>query len=906
MSLVITLIFMAGCIDDLRNRNVFDSGAGDAFIRFSVENVVSTRDGDIQDMESVVDHAYLLFYEEDVSLETGLPIAAVRAEIDAASPGTLKFKIPLLLNPDTDYQLLAVGNADDYIPNGFSSYEEYIEAWCRNSSDSEFSPLQLFCDRIISPIDCLPMSGGVAGNSCFRFSMENGAYKVSASLSFRRMVARIDVANIVKEGFKVEGILLCNWRDAVATSSPDASIGNRLGEVHGVLSEENATDDMFITMPEFDEDGIQRLNKMIYCFPSVSYDSFLSDKESTALIIKAKYGSDTQSSYYRVNVGLNGNVSNVKANTKYFITIQSVKGSGASTPEEAYAASESPIVLSVVEDWDLDGSNFAMDENGNFIVVSSSRLNFDGDDDGNREVKVLTSKGLSWNASYIPDDDNSSEAFKVIKLSESSIAVSPVAENTESYVISGKCEISGMSSEGSQLKVEIALSQHPMAEQPYVPVIPDLPFAILPLDGERVKITHDASEGTIEIDAFDPDCFNSFIDIPFLVYIKSDNSKENLSISSELKWPLEGAVSKHKYNDYFYCSNSFSTSSGKISVFSKSKDKELTINDMNYAQSANNVKNNDTIYLSVGAMAPDDPPIKRNIRLFNNENWHEINYTLTIKPRATIIDDVIISDTKGQRWLIFDRNVQDLSYSNFSEYIGIKSDGSKYQAYNYLSQSPALTIPFKDRNNQGESFSESLHVLYRGVYKNLSNAIVSENSTSVSSSRYLWLQKFERNSGQYCISPFYDNSIYEKWNFPTIDILKLCAGKIRVSKLRMYLVSEEPVKEGKNKIPVCCYWPYNGDPMDNVSLSAGMTYGYFAAGESNNPESLVFIYCDKTEIKTVESRKGTYYGFSRLVRPLTSKELDDYKMNYLGYSSEPHKLTICHPDTYTSEGWLPY
>ncbi len=61
-------------------------------------------------------------------------------------------------------------------------------------------------------------------------------------------------------------------------------------------------------------------------------------------------------------------------------------------------------------------------------------------------------------------------------------------------------------------------------------------------------------------------------------------------------------------------------------------------------------------------------------------------------------------------------------------------------------------------------------------------------------------------------------------------------------------------------------------------------------------------------IPPVSSIKPAYEGFLRLVRPLTNTELEDYKTNYLGYGKDPHRLTICHPDTYESEplGWIPY
>ncbi len=369
---MMTIIIMEGCADDLRNRTIFDGGAGEAIISFSVENLSSTRNGVSSDMESEIDHAYLLFYSAAGALENEVPVAAARAEVKSSQPGSLSFSMPSSLEPNKDYRLLAIANADDFVPNGYSDFKEYLETWCNNASSTETGPLILFSSSCIAKETKLPMNCGSAGDCKFQFSQTNGVYDISASLSFRRMVARIDVANIVKEGFVVEKVALCNWRDSEPAATSDSQLGNRVGNIKASLSdvEGSQLDIDFIDMPAADEAGIQQLTRSLYCFPSVSYDSYLGDKESTALIIKAKYGEDSASSYYRINVGKKGNLSKVVANTKYLVTIQSVKGSGASTPEEAYVAKESPIVLSVVEDWDLEEGHYASDEFGIFIVVS--------------------------------------------------------------------------------------------------------------------------------------------------------------------------------------------------------------------------------------------------------------------------------------------------------------------------------------------------------------------------------------------------------------------------------------------------------------------------------------------------------------------------------------------------------
>lgn len=907
---ILALLVTVGCTDDLRNQSVFDSGAGDAVISFSVENITATRAGNVSDFESDIDYAYLLFYSASASLDNDKPLAAVRAEIDDVNPGALKFKMPLRLTPDTDYQLLAIANVDNYLPLGFNTFGDYLDSWYREIDSSDNRILLLNCPAPITPEtnEVLPMICRMDSDSPFRFSMENGSYKVSTSLTFRRLVARIDVANIVKDDFLVEGVALCNWRDAVPVSSSLSQLGNQFGRVHGILSGENSSENepVFIEMPQPDVSGVQQLKESIYCFPSVSYDAYIGDTESTALIIKAKYMDDTQSTYYRVNINMRANRSEVKPNTKYLVTIQSVRGRGESTPEEAYAAKESLIVLSVVEDWDLEGNTFVMDDEGNFIVVSRGSIEFEGDSSDNVEVRVLTSKGLSWSAEYLADNDVSTSAFNVERLSDLAISIGPNAENEEDVPLSGKCRVAATTDKGNQLAVDILLSQKVPEEKPYEPVIPvDKPFAIVPLDGERVKIDHDKQ--TIEIDGFDPNCFNSFIDIPFRVYINKEyKTSSHISIRHDLEWPAEGFCSKIKCDGYYYCSNSFvTTGNNPYMIYSQKDGKELNQTIALDANKFFDASDGDIVYISVGAMAPDDPAITdRTITL--SYDFDKVEYKLVIKPRPVIIDDVILTDS-NKSWLIFDRNIQ--KESSYSAYIGRMSDGKKRQAYNYLSQVCSVTIPFKYKDSLKSPAPEDSHKLYMGVEVKYSNRNTLElnNLNNQNSLSNIWLSKYLFSDNQNRNSPFYESEKenIEKWDFPNEDVLNLCASRMHVSKMRMYLVSDVYAKSGRTQIPICCYWPYHGDPMGNTG---NYTYGYYMADVSKLPNSMMIIYCNKTIMNTFvpSSDISKYTGLSRLVRPLTSEELDDYKKNYLGYGSEPHKLTICHPDTYGSEGWLPY
>ena len=889
---VLSLFVACGCADDLRGKNLFDAGAGDAVLRFSVENISLTRAEDGRDTESLIDHAYLLFYSKDASVLTANPLAAVKATVEDSNPSALTFKMPLSLQADTDYQLVAIANADGFVSDGFSTFAEYLQSWSSSSVEGRGMLSFYSSGRIHASADSpLPMRGVLNGESYFRFSMQNGEYNVSSSVSFRRAVARIDVANIVKEGFKIEGVALCNWRDAALAVSEEGELGNRLGSVRGVLSDEDSPTVEFETMPDSDDDGIQRLQKAIYCFPSVSYDSYSADKESIALIIKAKYGQDAESTYYRVNVGASGNKAEVKSNTKYLVTIQSVKGSGALTAQEAYAAEESPIVLSVVEDWDLDVNNYAMDDNGNFLIVSSGKMEFTGDAVENRELKVLTSRGTKWTNQFLADNDESADAFSVSNLNDSYITVGPTGKNTGENVLSGKLIVSAQTPEGNVLTVNVVLTQNPVAEQPDDPtVIPeDMPFALIPVSTDRVKISHE--NRTIEIDGFDPNCFNSFIDIPFKVYIK-DSSLSSINISTTLQWPLEGRVSLDRSSKYFYCLQSFASfGSGQVSDESG---KVYSYGEL-FNSSTIVRKDVDVVYLSIGAMGPDDPAIVRDIVLHNNGK--EIVYEVTLKPHKAIIGDVVLNDSVNA-WLIMDRNIQ----TDGTKYTGWDEFGSRHQAYNYCEQS-IIVIPFKFLE-KNVSFSEMQHESYRG------DRVTYAQRNNMTKRRKDWLQKYINSNLSESDFSFYKSENIETWVYPNSDVMHLCGKKMKISKMRMFLVSDMPAFDGNDDIPICCYWPFIGSGLNDNSYPRN---GYFFIKDGGvtlySYGSIMFLFIEVNKVNTYElAVKNDDYGLSRLVRPLTNEELEMYKNNYLGYGSEPHKLTICHPDTYesTSLGWLPY
>lgn len=885
----VVALLLSGCSDDLDRTVLFHEGAGEICLPYSIEKANSTRSS--FEGESAIDHAYLLFYPADASLNSDSPSAAVRAD---ASEGNLKFKVPLILEENTQYNILAVANADYFVPDGFSSYAAYLESLFVGSGVGDPAGIELVhpLPLLASSISHLPMRGEITGNSNFSFSISNGLYSLShdLSLTFSRLVARVDVINNASGVFKLDGIAICNWRDAVSVIDPDSNAG----EVCGILSQEGfeLEDDDFISLPDPSDMGILQLMAQLYCFPSQSFDSRQDDTSTTALILKGRYGEDSESCYYRINVGSGDYLGKVKANTKYTVAIASVSGRGASSTLEAYSSSESLVSLSVVEDWDVDGT-YAKDDDGNFIIVSRSALDFASGQGEVQTLRLLTSTGLSWQAEYIPSDEASADAFIVEKLSDSVVSVKTAYVNESDAPFSGKCRISA-SNQGEPLVVDVMLRQNPCGGMIVDPWLPDV--AIVPENGNEERVKIDYEKKTIEIDGFDPSVFNSFIDLPFKAHLSDRFGPDAvlevcLDVDAPLAWPLEGRISKDPSHGYRYAVQSF-YDTAYSQVWSDVANDNVHCNTL--YNSSLSLKNEDEFYISVGAMAPDDPAIIRDIILKVNGagTEEEIKYTLTIRPRHVIIDDVILTDDSGVSWVVMDRNLEDMSNKSYAEKAGRDSDGRRSQAYHYCGYN-AMKIPFKSGNETSHPEREGkklqLNMGYTLWWQNVDYSLTN------------WLEKYKYKTGDIVTSPFYNDNINKYWNLPAKELLELCASRMCVSKMRMFLVSEYPVIKDNLEYPVCCYFPFCGsDMIDSSDFIPNSAKGYLSAKENEEKAdgiTIIFATSLGVETKVYTSREGVV----RLVHKLDSESLNNYLNEYLGYGDKQTNLLPCHPDI--PENW---
>lgn len=759
LSLILALCGI-GCSDDIQHPDEINPGADSILLSYSV-NDLDTRGENTLVAESEIGHAYLLFFSG-----TGDFVSSSYAVNDTKNPGCLKFDIPDQLEENTPYSIVALANADCYVPEKFNNYQAYLDSFAED-------PLTIGDNRLLlhssSPVtqqsvSLLPMKA----SSDFSFSITSSGFKITGNLNFERLVSRIDISNAVTSGFEIQKVGLCNWRNSYA---PLVAGKNIAGEIKGILSHEDESI-TFIDYPSANDSGTTGLAPAFYCFPSSSETPQSGDETTTALILKAKYGSDEGPTYYRINIEDGNGSSELKQNYCYHISINSVKASGKPTAKEAYESKEQTPI---------EGPEI-----------------------------------------YIESIPNTADASHIVSI--------------------------------------------------------DQPTATTP--------------GKIIIDGFAHEVFNSFLDIPFAIK-GNTTSASDVTISSTLVWPLEGTISHETLrNNYYYCPESFTNKS--------------VVNTSNEIESPTpfTLSEDLTFYISVGAMAPDDPAIKRSITIATKDN--SVTYDIEIRPRPVIINDVIITDSNGGINLITDRNYQvyeTFGCTSYDENITTSwnTDGTKKQAYHYSSYAP-MKIPFK--TSYDTSADESLaNETYHSEMLGFKTAFSNRSQFQTKNGQWKRINQCDLDN---CQSPFYTATEINSWKHITTKFLRDIAGMMKVSKMRMFLVSEVPAKDGNSEIPVCCYFPYfNKDSSSMTDKKTSKNSGVFFATieysflSSTTPGLCRVIRCNNTGVEFIEPSSTTgLEGCVRPIRELTQTELDNYRDNYLGYKAGIKlKFSPCIPDT---------
>lgn len=865
-------------------------------VGFSIENPSLTRASSLPH-ECAIDDVYLLFFDSTAEDADASLLGYVKAETNEEDGTRLSFPIQRFLSSGVPYGVLALANADSYTPDGFDNYMRYLEDVITKAPNETptmgymQSALEFYhIDRITySPSDSgflLPMEGSVVGEAgaipTLTFKATSSGYVAEGSLRFRRSVVRVDVSNGATAHFKLAGATLCNYR----TSAYPMNICKESGMLRGI-PETDLTDDKFIAIADEDSD-FQSLEGMLYAFPNAETGDSDKLSSATGVIIKGYYiedeEEDSQPSYYRVNLGPSDTAQMLIPNSLYQIGIISVLGRGCSSAEEAYGSEECLIELASGSGWNQPGVGYDVDDKGNFLVVTQPRIELPGDGASAGSSWVFASENVEWGI-----EKDGSEDWYEVNSSLNHIDVIPRSANEEETPRIGGFTVIGKVDGRIALRVPVEVMQGAGSGGVEEWTLP--PFALIPVEGslnkrtglyeaDHVKVGHRQNEdgswtNTIEIDGFAPEIYNGFIDIPMKVYTDPELGEVKVKITNTLSWPMEGCMSQNQAGNLKYEWDSFKKSNTPPQPSAINTD----------------LPNDAVLNVSVGAMGPDDPAIIRRIKM--SDGTTPVEYILTIKPRPVIIDDVILKLSDDSYIMVCDRNVQDPGKANFC---GWTLEGYREsQAYHFGSYT-SMVIPEKFENeDKSRVAGENFHTNFGGA------VITSLEPESSSNCEYLpLLQKWRLNyhtSSINRLSPFYSQEGIENWILPSISQFSQFEPIIKVSKMRMYILSDIPTKSG---LDVCCYLSFTMFTGTSGNPTSTNICEYLLSDINNNKLSSCRLRIDSqpTVYVNINPNSTTKNYTLRLIRELSEADLEMYKKEYLGYDGKESPLKPCIPDTH--------
>lgn len=364
-----------------------------------------TRSVDATAEECVLNDVNILFFAQDGSFLNSASIKVV--------PGTsyFSFHVPDGITAETSYKTLIVGNIESYLPSGVSDLDTYIGTIGDKKDktyDTVRSYLAALCSGRISVGARLPMWGEVCNPdgsvADFIFANENGYYKFSGHIMFRRAVCRIDLKSNVADKLIISKVKLNNYRTGGFCFHNDVVYGD---VARGVGSSE------WVEVPAAVDGGTyQELTSSIYSFANIVPNVSPNDNETTCLMIAGYYqdGVDNTSSapktkltYYRFNFSGDGGHQILRRNHVYTGIINRVSGPGSDNEEDAMDSNIPRINHDVDDVWEDDDIVPVVDDKGNWMLLSRKSVSFLGQAGLKDTVKVRVKDGLTWDASWDMD-----------------------------------------------------------------------------------------------------------------------------------------------------------------------------------------------------------------------------------------------------------------------------------------------------------------------------------------------------------------------------------------------------------------------------------------------------------------------------------------------------------------------
>jgi len=221
-----------------------------------------------------------------------------------------------------------------------------------------------------------------------------------------RMVARIDVKldNDISN-LTIESIGIRNAKREGYIIPDGAKIGFEDGKIKAITASADAATLTHSTPIEYNFPSVRDISRTIYTFESAAAENH---EAATCLIIGGKYGTDENTTYYRIDFfNADGkSYRDILRNHRYFVQITSVKGRGYTTEEEAFNCKSSNMSTDILE-WDEEKMNHITLNDKYYLALNKNKWIFSREEhtplNTNNKLTITTDFPGGWKASSSED-----------------------------------------------------------------------------------------------------------------------------------------------------------------------------------------------------------------------------------------------------------------------------------------------------------------------------------------------------------------------------------------------------------------------------------------------------------------------------------------------------------------------
>ena len=465
--LLLLSVCVGGCVQEepVPGGNI----AAGVTINYSFDDL-QTRSIAATPAEKKFSDVYFVFYNSATGAYVGYQKTS--APSGNTGEGSFPLPIPAALTPGNTYNTLIVANYERYKADG-KTFDAYINenrskdyGQMRRSMKSQ----ALNRTRVTTP---LPLYGTLLGadgeESLFTAPDPNATGSLPVSVRFSRAVSRFDLLNRVADKLVIAWVKVCNYRDAGYSFHQDAPLGDLVkGTAADAPSDLNNLPDGYVKVnPPLGDPATKQdlVDGGLYAYPNIVANALQDDENTTCLMIAGYYqaqgqpANTTKLTYYRANVADPGLSQVLKRNYAYTIVITGVQRAGAGSEDEAMAEKDRLLDYVVDDQWQDDGDNTVVDENGNFLSVSRTAVVLDPPAGEASTIKISVKQGLGWETEF---KQNTGNAFRVEKVDDRSFMIVTNAENASEFVNTAQLEVraTGITpSPAIPLKIAINITQ---------------------------------------------------------------------------------------------------------------------------------------------------------------------------------------------------------------------------------------------------------------------------------------------------------------------------------------------------------------------------------------------------------------------------------------------------------------